>query len=768
MKIFIKLIPVGLFALLLITGGKLYAQTAATSISIISGSVTDPEGRVVTGIPIQVFAYRSGALVAGTFVMETGTYSIPLSVGSWFIGSEVDPKTGFIAAGTDSALEVAAPGVLLKRDLMLRRVEAVVNGRILRPDGTSLANTLVNVFGSSDAEVFSTEVNDDGSYQFFLPADRYAVNAFSSSDNNVINPERQIIDLAKGKFAYINSFFKDSDRIIHGRVMDDKGPVADVLISARSEKGYYSATYTRADGTYALKVRDFGSWRIKAAQFRSGVSYESDESLILLSGKDIEKNIILKSGALLPGAAQGKFPSVSGGETKLANGVSVFIPSMAVTADQVTVKVEAAVKDSPNSVTPLGAAYEVKVFGDNGARITELQKPAVVALPYTVADLASVHGDVSRLKMFRFDENVGAWRPLANSSVDTKNKVVVAPTRFLAGFVVTQSEGRTEAGQQQTVQSAAAGVVGSGSGGAAFTAPQPPTIGNVNVSSSSEGSARVFYTAFIISLNESYQVERSLSVGGPFSAVGPGKITAPFPSSGIEDTGLAPNTTYFYRIVAENSIGKSQSQVVSVQTAKDLTPPTVGDPTTLFSPDSVVFSFATNEPTKAVVNYGTTGASEFSVKGANNFVNVHNITAPIAELKAGTAYAGQIVVEDAGGNKVQKTISFVVPQFSAAAVVPPLVTAPQTPPTTAAVAPKILFIRNLTRGAQGDDVKRLQVAMNERGFTVAVTGPGSPGNETSFFGPGLQSAVRRWQLANGLPGTGFFGPASRERLNADL
>jgi len=73
------------------------------------------------------------------------------------------------------------------------------------------------------------------------------------------------------------------------------------------------------------------------------------------------------------------------------------------------------------------------------------------------------------------------------------------------------------------------------------------------------------------------------------------------------------------------------------------------------------------------------------------------------------------------------------------------------------------FTRSLTVGARGNDVKALQVYLNSKGFTVSTTGAGSPGNETSYFGPATRSALSRFQSANNIsPPAGFFGPITRE------
>lgn len=86
----------------------------------------------------------------------------------------------------------------------------------------------------------------------------------------------------------------------------------------------------------------------------------------------------------------------------------------------------------------------------------------------------------------------------------------------------------------------------------------------------------------------------------------------------------------------------------------------------------------------------------------------------------------------------------------------------EDPPAGGAhLASACAFTRALTLGSSGENVKCLQKFLNREGFVIATRGPGSPGEETSYFGGLTRAAVVRWQLRNNLPGTGYFGVLSR-------
>src|SRR3989344_9657182 len=67
-----------------------------------------------------------------------------------------------------------------------------------------------------------------------------------------------------------------------------------------------------------------------------------------------------------------------------------------------------------------------------------------------------------------------------------------------------------------------------------------------------------------------------------------------------------------------------------------------------------------------------------------------------------------------------------------------------------------ILARNLSRGAQGDDVRGLQEFLSAEGYLSA--------NATGYFGPATASAVARWQASQGISAPGIVGPLTRERI----
>jgi hypothetical protein len=101
---------------------------------------------------------------------------------------------------------------------------------------------------------------------------------------------------------------------------------------------------------------------------------------------------------------------------------------------------------------------------------------------------------------------------------------------------------------------------------------------------------------------------------------------------------------------------------------------------------------------------------------------------------------------------------------------PPVIAIPLPAPVTNTTASSsIVFTRYLQRGMTDKEVRALQQYLNSHGFTIAATGPGSSGQEGSYFGTLTYKALVKFQNANAAEiltpyhlssGTGVLGPAT--------
>ncbi len=86
--------------------------------------------------------------------------------------------------------------------------------------------------------------------------------------------------------------------------------------------------------------------------------------------------------------------------------------------------------------------------------------------------------------------------------------------------------------------------------------------------------------------------------------------------------------------------------------------------------------------------------------------------------------------------------------------------------TKEVVSGSYLFTRNLGTGMTGKDVQELQKYLNNNGFMLAESGPGSVGNETEIFGTLTMRSLIKFQQFNKIsPAVGYFGSVTRDVIN---
>ncbi len=79
---------------------------------------------------------------------------------------------------------------------------------------------------------------------------------------------------------------------------------------------------------------------------------------------------------------------------------------------------------------------------------------------------------------------------------------------------------------------------------------------------------------------------------------------------------------------------------------------------------------------------------------------------------------------------------------------------------------RFTFTRDLQLGDDHPDVRELQKFLNASGFPVSVSGAGSSGRETTYFGEKTRVALATFQAANRIyPPQGYLGAKTREVIS---
>jgi len=73
-------------------------------------------------------------------------------------------------------------------------------------------------------------------------------------------------------------------------------------------------------------------------------------------------------------------------------------------------------------------------------------------------------------------------------------------------------------------------------------------------------------------------------------------------------------------------------------------------------------------------------------------------------------------------------------------------------------------VTTYSRGDNNEAVRALQVSLNQLGYTVSEIGAGSVGEETLFFGPATERALRRFQRENGLAENGVYDARTQNAI----
>lgn len=244
-------------------------------------------------------------------------------------------------------------------------------------------------------------------------------------------------------------------------------------------------------------------------------------------------------------------------------------------------------------------------------------------------------------------------------------------------------------------------------------------------------------------------------------------------------SGLADGSSYAYYLKCRDAAGNVNvaDYPVSFSVGTDTDPPLVSDlRTEALTRSSGVVRWVTSEPATTQLTYGTDASYGTTTTLDTTLVTDHRVFLP--NLRTSSSYLVRVYSADALGNLATvsgltlntrgATTGTTRPRPTQAipqAIVAPVVLTTSVPGTGSPVSTSLT--RDLFLGSTGPDVLVLQRALNRLGFPVAASGPGSRGQETTFFGQATKAAVIALQKARAiLPSAGYVGPLTRAYLNA--
>ncbi|MDE2172916.1 MAG: hypothetical protein KGJ33_03160, partial [Patescibacteria group bacterium] len=234
-------------------------------------------------------------------------------------------------------------------------------------------------------------------------------------------------------------------------------------------------------------------------------------------------------------------------------------------------------------------------------------------------------------------------------------------------------------------------------------------------------------------------------------------ITAPVNSSTISGTiSLAANAT--------DNIGVQtvQFQVDGINLGSVLTTPTSGS-TYSGSWNTVGVSNGMHTITAVASDAAGNTATALSISvTVNNPIQTPTPTTPPSG--GGSSGGGSSGGGGAGGGPIN------VPSIGIFTPAVPQKPLPATALKSAAASSRLLksfqFPTTLKTYTTNVNAKNLQIFLNDHRFTVTQSGPGSIGNETTYYGPATIKALAKFQAANGIvPAIGNFGPITRAYVN---
>jgi len=565
--------------------------------------------------------------------------------------------------------------------------------------------------GSVDGGIFSFQLKE-GTYDLGVGKPDYIGNKISITVSGADLPNQALT-------------LTSASQTITGTVYlpDGSTAVTNAWVWADNGSGGWAGDSTDATGAYSLNVGS-GDWTVKAAYD----GYNSASTVVTAPATGRNINLVVIAG-FAPSTKNNSLTPSDGGIVQ-GSGIKVDFPKNALGTDTSAGTVE--VKNTTNvptitSAKIVGNAKEITARDSNNRTITTISGTLSIELTATKTEINAQSLTLAQVN----NMTISYWDSTSNNWVDIPTVVTLSVPGATTVADLDEDPAVTLTG---TVSHLSSFALNSKSDS---NAPDTPT----NFAASALASGQAYLTWTASSGATKYDIYQRSGDTYPYLA----QTT----NTHYTVSGLSNGTTYYYKVSALDSSDRESAATSAVSVTPvsgsggggggggSYTPTPTPTPTPSASPSPSATPAVTASP--APTASPVASASPVSPANATVIASLQQqINALIAQLT--------ILIQE------RKAAGLSVPASAEALL---------------NASPNASFNRNLTIGSVGDDVKALQQFLNSKGFKIAVSGPGSPGSETTRFGLLTKNALAKYQASAGIsPALGYFGPLTRAKVNA--
>lgn len=421
--------------------------------AIIEGSLRDAKGKIITGVPVQVYAATGEGLIEETNVdTKTGRYQLQVYSGvyqTWTISYAIgETERAFhYDYVVNHTLPVSANG-RVTQDIILYEADSPLSGKVYDSSGQPLADVVVaysntddegNLFNPDGPHLYgSATTGNDGSYELFLLSGKYRLSAHLEG---YISPSDQVVKISSDNPGKADFKFLPVEATIFGRVYLGDDPVW-AMVWAWSEGGASLNVHTDAEGNFVFNVSK-DVWHLGAVTTVGNRYYVSDE-ITVDTAKDPAQKVVLKLRLereyeyILPPPVSRTFEAGQLAILTIDDGTKITVPAGAikksgkltlVASPNVFLPVEAQAR-------PIGLGYDLQARDASDANISQFLSDVFIAIPYTKAQLDLYGLTEEDLIPSYWDEKSGTWLPVKNVTVDKEHGYIVVATDHFTRFAL--------------------------------------------------------------------------------------------------------------------------------------------------------------------------------------------------------------------------------------------------------------------------------------------------------------------------------------------